>query len=196
VGGPQVQGEAVVSWEDIAYVASKWTGIPWSGSARRKARSSFAWRKNCTNAWWARTRLSRPCPRPSAAAAPASATPQAIGSFMFLGPSGVGKTELARPGAVPFDNEDALIRFDMSEYMEKFNVSRLAGAPPAMWATTRVASSREGPAQALQRGAFRRDGEGAPGNLQRHAADPGGGRLDRQPGPGGGFQEHRRHHDQ
>src|SRR5258705_35008 len=54
-----------------------------------------------------------------------------IGSFIFLGPTGVGKTELARAlAAFVFDDEDALIRIDMSEYMEKFSVSRLVGAPP------------------------------------------------------------------
>lgn len=54
-----------------------------------------------------------------------------IGSFMFLGPTGVGKTELAKTLArYMFDSEDALIRVDMSEYMEKFSVSRLVGAPP------------------------------------------------------------------
>jgi ATP-dependent Clp protease ATP-binding subunit ClpC len=54
-----------------------------------------------------------------------------IGSFIFLGPTGVGKTELAKALArYLFDSEDALIRIDMSEYMEKFNVSRLVGAPP------------------------------------------------------------------
>src|SRR5438552_4264302 len=54
-----------------------------------------------------------------------------IGSFIFLGPTGVGKTELARAlAAFLFDNDDALIRIDMSEYMEKFSVSRLVGAPP------------------------------------------------------------------
>jgi len=54
-----------------------------------------------------------------------------IGSFMFLGPTGVGKTELAKALArYIFDSEDALIRIDMSEYMEKFSVSRLVGAPP------------------------------------------------------------------
>jgi len=54
-----------------------------------------------------------------------------IGSFIFLGPTGVGKTELARVLArFLFGHEDALIRLDMSEYMEKFNVSRLVGAPP------------------------------------------------------------------
>jgi len=54
-----------------------------------------------------------------------------IGSFMFLGPTGVGKTELAKSLArTMFDSEDALIRIDMSEYMEKFSVSRFVGAPP------------------------------------------------------------------
>jgi ATP-dependent Clp protease ATP-binding subunit ClpC len=54
-----------------------------------------------------------------------------IGSFIFLGPTGVGKTELAKQIAkFLFDSEDALVRVDMSEYMEKFNVSRLVGAPP------------------------------------------------------------------
>jgi ATP-dependent Clp protease ATP-binding subunit ClpC len=54
-----------------------------------------------------------------------------IGSFMFLGPTGVGKTELAKAlSKVMFDSEDSLIRIDMSEYMEKFSVSRLVGAPP------------------------------------------------------------------
>jgi len=54
-----------------------------------------------------------------------------IGTFIFLGPTGVGKTELAKALArYLFDNEDSLIRIDMSEYMEKFSVSRLIGAPP------------------------------------------------------------------
>jgi ATP-dependent Clp protease ATP-binding subunit ClpB len=54
-----------------------------------------------------------------------------IGSFLFLGPTGVGKTELAKAlAAALFDSENALIRIDMSEYMEKFSVTRLIGAPP------------------------------------------------------------------
>src|SRR5699024_6770799 len=54
-----------------------------------------------------------------------------IGSFIFLGPTGVGKTEMAKVlSNYLFDKEDALIRIDMSEYMEKFSVSRLVGAPP------------------------------------------------------------------
>jgi ATP-dependent Clp protease ATP-binding subunit ClpC len=58
-------------------------------------------------------------------------TKRPIGSFMFLGPTGVGKTELAKAlSRVMFDSEDSLVRIDMSEYMEKFSVSRLVGAPP------------------------------------------------------------------
>jgi ATP-dependent Clp protease ATP-binding subunit ClpC len=54
-----------------------------------------------------------------------------IGSFVFLGPTGVGKTELCKALAkYLFDSEDSLIRIDMSEYMEKFSLSRLVGAPP------------------------------------------------------------------
>ena len=54
-----------------------------------------------------------------------------VGSFIFLGPTGVGKTQLAKELAKNlFDSEEALIRIDMSEYMEKFAVSRLVGAPP------------------------------------------------------------------
>lgn len=54
-----------------------------------------------------------------------------IASFMFLGPTGVGKTELAKALAVHlFSTEDAMVRLDMSEYMEKHTVSRLIGAPP------------------------------------------------------------------
>ena len=58
-------------------------------------------------------------------------TQRPIGSFIFLGTTGVGKTELARALAeFLFDDEHAMIRIDMSEYMEKFSVSRLIGAPP------------------------------------------------------------------
>ena len=65
-----------------------------------------------------------------------------IGSFIFLGPTGVGKTELARALAeFLFDDENALVRIDMSEYMEKFATSRLVGAPPATSATRRAGSS-------------------------------------------------------
>lgn len=64
-----------------------------------------------------------------------------IGSFLFLGPTGVGKTELAKALAVSlFDREDGMIRIDMSEYMEKHSVSRLVGAPRDMSAMKKAAS--------------------------------------------------------
>jgi ATP-dependent Clp protease ATP-binding subunit ClpB len=62
-----------------------------------------------------------------------------IGSFLFLGPTGVGKTELCKALAeFLFDTEDAMVRIDMSEFMETARVARLIGAPPATSATTRA----------------------------------------------------------
>ena len=92
---------------------------PHGGGAARAGRS-------------ARTTRSPPSPTRSAAAAPACPTPTArSASFLFLGPTGVGKTELARTLAdFLFDDERAMVRIDMSEYMEKHSVSRLVGAPP------------------------------------------------------------------
>ena len=80
----------------------------------------------------ARTRPSTRSPRPSGATGPACAIPRRpIGSFIFLGPSGVGKTEVARRlTEFLFGDQTSLIRVDMSEYMEKHSVSRLVGAPP------------------------------------------------------------------
>src|SRR4029078_9018280 len=73
-------------------------------------------------------------PAPAARVAPASpgSPRRPLGSFLFLGPTGVGKTELARALAeFLFDDPDAMVRIDMSEYLEKFSVQRLIGAPPA-----------------------------------------------------------------
>ena len=83
------------------------------------------------SAWWVRRTQLRQfqcgAPRPGRAAGPN----RPIGSFIFLGPTGVGKTELSRALAeFLFDDENAMIRIDMSEYMEKHTVARLIGAPP------------------------------------------------------------------
>ncbi len=68
-------------------------------------------------------------------------TGRPIGSFLFVGPTGVGKTELAKQLAKElFGSEQNMIRFDMSEYMEKFSVSKLIGSPPAMSATRKPVS--------------------------------------------------------
>ena len=119
------------------------------------------------------------------------------GSFIFAGPSGVGKTELSRTLAeFLFGDEDSLIQLDMSEYMEKHTVSRLFGSPPGyVGLRGRRPADREGAAQAVLGRAVRRDREGARRHLQLAAADPGGRSADRRPGPGGRLQEHRDHHD-
>ena len=122
-----------VDEEDIAEVVARWTGIPVSRlHGGRDGASSSASRRCCTSGWSVRTRPSPPSPTPSAAAAPGSHDPnRPIGSFLFLGPTGVGKTELARALAeFLFDDERAMVRIDMSEYMEKHSVARLIGAPP------------------------------------------------------------------
>ena len=82
--------------------------------------------------WSARTRRWSPSPTRCAARAPGLQDPnRPIGSFLFLGPTGVGKTELCKALAeFLFDDEQAIIRIDMSEYMEKHSVARLIGAPP------------------------------------------------------------------
>ena len=113
-----------------------------------------------------------------------------IGSFLFLGPTGVGKTELAKALAEAlFDSEKNLVRIDMSEYMEKFSVSRLIGAPPGGGRP----AHRGRPPPPLLRGALRRGGEGPPRRVQH--ITPGIGRRPdyRQSRPNRGFQEHHYH---
>ena len=107
-------------------------GSPSAGCSRARSRSSSTWRSACTSASSARTRPSRPSPTRCAARAPGCQDPdRPIGTFLFLGPTGVGKTELARALAeFMFDTQEAMVRIDMSEYMEKHSVSRLVGAPP------------------------------------------------------------------
>jgi ATP-dependent Clp protease ATP-binding subunit ClpB len=121
-----------VDEDEIAHIVSKWTGIPVSRMLEREVKKLVemedrlrrrvigqdpALQRIADAIRRARTGLSDP-KRP-------------IGSFIFLGPTGVGKTELARALAeFLFDDERALVRIDMSEYMEKYAVSRLIGAPP------------------------------------------------------------------
>ena len=139
-----------------------------------------------------------PWPTPCAGAAPGCRIPTGrLGSFIFLGPTGVGKTETARALAeFLFDDERAMVRLDMSEYMEKHSVARMIGAPPGYVGLRGGRPAHRGGAPAaVQRDPVRRDREGASGRVQRPAPDPGRRPADRQPGPDGGLPEHRDHHD-
>ncbi|MDI6812192.1 MAG: ATP-dependent chaperone ClpB [Deltaproteobacteria bacterium] len=121
-----------VDAEDVAEVVAKWTGIPVSrlleGERQKLLHMEERLHQRLVN-------------QEEAVAAVANAVRRArsglqdpnrpLGSFIFLGPTGVGKTELAKALAeFLFDSEDAMVRLDMSEYMEKHTVSRLIGAPP------------------------------------------------------------------
>jgi ATP-dependent Clp protease ATP-binding subunit ClpC len=118
--------------EDVACVVSKMTGIPLfkleEKESRRLLRMEEELRKRIVGQEEAIAVISKAIRRNRAGLGDPR---RPIGSFIFLGPTGVGKTELARALAASlFEDENSLVRIDMSEYMEKFSVSRLIGAPP------------------------------------------------------------------
>jgi ATP-dependent Clp protease ATP-binding subunit ClpB len=129
-GGAMLKEE--VDEEDVAEVVAKWTGIPVS----RLMEGEIAKLVRLEEVLHERVVGQEPAVRAVANAirrsrAGLSDPHRPIGSFLFLGPTGVGKTELARTLAdYLFDDERAMVRIDMSEYMEKHSVSRLVGAPP------------------------------------------------------------------
>ena len=121
-----------VDEEDIAKLVSKWTGIPagrlLEGEAQKLVHMEERLRQRVVGQEDALARVANAVRRSRAGLSDAK---RPIGSFIFLGPTGVGKTELARALAeFLFDDEKLMIRIDMSEYMEKHSVSRLIGAPP------------------------------------------------------------------
>src|SRR5258707_315764 len=121
-----------VDEEDIAKLVSKWTGIPvgrlLEGEAQKLVRVEERLRQRVVGQDDALARVSNAVRRSRAGLSDAK---RPIGSFIFLGPTGVGKTELARALAeFLFDDEKLMIRIDMSEYIVKHSVSRLIGAPP------------------------------------------------------------------
>ena len=121
-----------VDAEDIAEVVSKWTGVPVSrlleGEMQKLVRLEDLLHKRVIGQDEAVNAVSNAIRRRRAGLSDPN---RPIGSFMFLGPTGVGKTELARALAeFLFDDERAMVRIDMAEYMEKYSVSRLIGAPP------------------------------------------------------------------
>jgi len=121
-----------VDEEDVARIVSKWTGIPVAkmleGEIKKLVTMEERLRQRVVGQDPPLERVSNAIRRSRAGL---SDPKRPIGSFVFLGPTGVGKTELARALAeFLFDDEHALIRIDMSEYMEKHSVARLIGAPP------------------------------------------------------------------
>jgi ATP-dependent Clp protease ATP-binding subunit ClpB len=136
--GAQMDGQQTrmlkeeVEEEDIARIVSKWTGIPVSkmleGEVKKLVEMEERLRQRVIGQDEALQRVANAIRRSRAGL---SDPRKPIGSFIFLGPTGVGKTELARALAeFLFDDEHAMVRIDMSEYMEKHAVSRLIGAPP------------------------------------------------------------------
>ena len=128
----KAEAKPVVNEEDIAHIVSKWTGIPVSRLEEKEMQKLTRMEEEIHK---------RVVGQEEAIASIANAIRRSraglkdprrpIGSFIFLGPTGVGKTLLARALAeFLFGDQDAIIQVDMSEYMEKFNVSRLVGAPP------------------------------------------------------------------
>jgi ATP-dependent Clp protease ATP-binding subunit ClpB len=121
-----------VDEEDIAKIVSKWTGIPVArmleGEVKKLVHMEERLRERVVGQDQALTVVASAIRRSRAGL---SDPRRPIGSFIFLGPTGVGKTETARALAeFLFDDEHAMVRIDMSEYMEKHSVSRLIGAPP------------------------------------------------------------------
>jgi len=121
-----------VDEEDVAHVVSKWTGIPVSkmleGEVAKLVQMEDRLRQRVIGQDEALRLVANAVRRSRAGLADPK---RPIGSFIFLGPTGVGKTELARALAeFLFDDERAMLRIDMSEYMEKHTVARLIGAPP------------------------------------------------------------------
>ena len=128
------KGEAmpVITSEDVALIVSKWTGIPLvrleEKETERLLKMEEALHKRIVGQEPSIAAIARAVRRSRAGLKDPR---RPIGSFIFLGPTGVGKTLLARGLAeFLFGDEEALIQLDMSEYMEKFNISRLVGAPP------------------------------------------------------------------
>jgi ATP-dependent Clp protease ATP-binding subunit ClpB len=121
-----------VTDEEIAEVVSRWTGIPVSkmmeGDREKLLRMESALRERVVGQDEAITAVSNAVRRSRAGL---SDPKRPNGSFLFLGPTGVGKTELCKALAgFMFDSDDAMVRVDMSEFMEKHSVARLIGAPP------------------------------------------------------------------
>ncbi|GAA3010447.1 ATP-dependent Clp protease ATP-binding subunit [Tetragenococcus solitarius] len=121
-----------VTEEDVAAIVSQWTGVPLEQMEKKESQRLLDLEKNLHERVVGQDEAVNAVARSIRRARSGLKDPdRPIGSFMFLGPTGVGKTELAKTLAESmFGSEDALIRVDMSEYMEKYSTSRLIGSPP------------------------------------------------------------------
>jgi len=122
----------IVTPEDIAYIVAKWTGVPITKLEQKESERLLNMRDELHKRIVGQDDAIEAVARAILRSRSGIRNPRRpVGSFFFLGPTGVGKTELAKALAeFLFGNEDSLVRIDMSEYMEKFSVSRLGGAPP------------------------------------------------------------------
>ena len=190
-GGKGVKEE--VTPEDIAAVVSRWTGVPVDKMLEGERGKLLRMEDQITK---------RVVGQDEAVRAVADAVRRAraglqdpnrpIGSFLFLGPTGVGKTELTKAIAeFLFDDDQAMVRIDMSEFMEKHSVSRLIGAPPGYVGYDEggvlTEAVRRRPYQVIL---FDEVEKAHPGRVQRAAAGAGRRSPDRRPGPHGRLQEH------
>ena len=142
-----------VTENEIGRIVSRWTGIPISKLTESERSKTLhldeELHKRVIGQDEAVTKVSEAILRSKAGIKDPT---KPIGSFMFLGPTGVGKTELAKALAQAlFDDEKNIVRIDMSEYMEKFSVSRLIGAPPGYVGYEEGGQLTDGPPQAVQR---------------------------------------------
>ncbi|MFN4219032.1 MAG: ATP-dependent Clp protease ATP-binding subunit [Candidatus Bipolaricaulia bacterium] len=124
--------EAVVTEDDIAQMVSSWTGVPVGHMKMEESKRVLTMEEEIHKRYIDQDEAVKSVARAIRRAYAGVKDPKRpIGSFLFLGPTGVGKTELAKALAeFLFGDEEAIIRIDMSEYMERFSVSRLIGAPP------------------------------------------------------------------
>ncbi len=187
-----------VDAEDVAEVVARWTGIPVSRLLEGEVEKLIHMEERLHE---------RVVGQDEAVEAVATALRRSraglqdpnrpIGTFLFLGPTGVGKTELARALAeFMFDSQDAMVRIDMSEYMEKHSVSRLVGAPPGYVGYEEGGQLTEMVRRRPYSVVLLDEIEKAhPDVFNTLAAGDGRRPPHRRPGPHRGLQEHGAHHD-
>ena len=196
LANPMVKEE--VDEDDIAQTVGRWTGIPVDRLLEGETAKLIQMEERLHQ---------RVIGQDEAVSAVANALRRArtglqdpsrpIGSFVFLGPTGVGKTELARALAeFMFDDERAMVRIDMSEYQERHTVARLIGAPPGLHRLRRGRpADRGGPPPAVLRDPARRDREGALRGVRRAAAGARRRTAHRRAGAHGRLPQRRADHD-